>query len=811
MADAKTSRKQADEALKNKDAFRYDKFAKELVKQAAATEISEQTIFTAAAMRELGDVAEIRKALKSAFKDITDKEIESAIVAGKILTDSVKQTIKRELANKKAERELTDAEFKNLDYQMRMSRIADMKARQALNKYYQDLTKSKGRKFGDKLLDIYNIVRSLNYSGDLGFILRQGGIPMLANSRAWAKSLQSIKPAFQSDEKFELFADKLRNSAKRRLLESYGVEFEEIGDRHSLNEEFLSGFSKKIPFVKQTNRAHAITTDSFRLNVGTQLFDYIDRQNLTDAEKERAREFLAKKWTNIITGKGYMGNFFGGDSGAQKILSTALGAPRFAVSQFQFLYYANPVRVAMLPKGARAVVAKAMIRTYTPVLAVMSILSMLGLVSLDPEDKEFGKINGNQAAELTGLNFLKDMKIDLLGGKKEPFRLTFGLGLKYMLYAALGDSDGMKRIHKEWNAELFGTDDRFSPFLRGKLNPAMSVAYNVATGEDLSGQPYSAKQVPTDLLAPIIFKNFFEAATYSHEHSVLRDASVFNSEQWTTDNAGRVLATLLGEELGVGVTNYPSSPSTVAMKEARTLSTFHGDNDKESPEEKEAKTVVSGLKRLQREGFDISNKISEYQNKGVIDAEDVKKIKEDKDRLPILNLLKNADKETIEKVLKYATSDENWLNNQKAEAEAEKGALEKLLGKKAANEEKKTDKVNQTAALDNLVEMSRANSDKQAVIADLRKRIKSGEITAKEAKEIALRVAKGDDMYAIESGTANEAIEAFERGMNNGSDREKLVRALQGKYKRAQSEDSRRKYREAAKAYGADLTRPLRK
>jgi hypothetical protein len=687
----------------------------------------------------------------------------------------------------------------------------------------------------------------------LGFIFRQGGIPFLANTRAWKKSLAGIKPAFQSDAKFEKFVDEMHNDARRKTLEASGVEFETIGDEVSFNEEFLSTVAGKIPLVKQSNRAHSLTTDLFRFNVGNQVFAEIDKMQMPDEEKERAKEFLAKKWVNIITGKGYVGGLYSGSSPAGKIVSSALGAPRFAIANFQVLYYTNPVRLAFLPKGARKIVAKATLRIYTPLALTFATLGALGLVSLDPEDKDFLIIRGNRIAELTGLDFFKDQHLDILGGKKEPLRLAAGLPLKAIFYALTGNAAGYRRVYKETMLEIFSNDSRFSPFFRGKLHPTLGLITNLVSGEDIGGQPYSVSDVPADFFLPILLKEILGAGSYDKKKNILHEQSRLD---WKRENAGRVISTLLLSLIGVGVGNYPKRETTTAYKQALVESNFRGGDDAPN-EEIKRRQVKAGLKRLIREGEDVSKEIERYQKAGVIDEKDVEAVNEAKDTSAIEDTLRNADENAVRRVLRFATRRENWLNDRIDEAETERLALENLFQKKEGNAQDEADSEKRRRAVESLVkegrekqlaevkatpetvaieneikDLIREGAGLGAIVEKLKPHIKSGAITAKDydrilfdaridelievgkltptdENEILDRLEEKDELYKIRTGGGQEAAQTFEKAMRarnlSQPDRQALIEEMQLKFDNSDSENTRIKLRRAALKFGINL------
>jgi hypothetical protein len=562
--------------VKDKEAFHYDKYARAMVDTAKSINASPESVFVAFGVREFGDERVIRREFKEAFPD---GDFNKAFIEATKLKELTRESIVKAKIKALAEKNnITDEQVEQLEQERRQLSIHQRKAKRNLEMLFEDLTLSRPRRALKFVGKIYNIPRSFGFSGDAGFLGRQGGKAALMHSGAWAQAAKGAYPALFDKNKLESRLHDLYESEMRKLSEARGAKYKNIGEKAYSYEDwsnslFEEGFDRTkgnkltrgaktvantITFLpRRSNMAHGAFLDTIRLKIfeemHNKLKDMHERGKITAEQMKASEEFFAQKYAPVVTGQGYGGKF---DNVLDFLAAVPFAAPRLRLSHFQFLYYMNPARAAFLPAGARKIVYQKQVRFYAPVLSFLAMGMMAGLIGDDEEDSGFLKIKGDKLAEWTGWNGFKDMRFDLSGGAKEAWR-TAMLGAEKIIYSTVAKNpDKLKSVNKElWQMYLtrpFYKNGKYEgegmgSFWRYGMHPMASVGLSWWNETDAIGKPYSELQVLRDFALPLPVRQVGEAANYQTE----------KKDQKGFDKGTRLFFTTLFELSGVGVNSFP--------------------------------------------------------------------------------------------------------------------------------------------------------------------------------------------------------------------------------------------------------------
>ncbi len=314
--------------------------------------------------------------------------------------------------------------------------------------------------------ELANTMRTLKATADMSYLLRQGLVasvsrPKLAGE-AFKKAFQGAFSKFKAEE----IAEAIKRTDEYLIGQEHGLHISEIGNKFALGEEmFLSSWAEKIPGYGKIVRAserHMITG----LNVLRQgaFNEFLTKNpNATSAQLK-----IMANWINVTTGRG---NLPGKLSASADGLSQIFFAPRFAASRLETPFYFFRPSVFKDPILRKAV-AKDMASFTALVGTSLGLAHMSGLdIGVDPRDADFLKIR-------TG-----DTRISLDAGLGSSFRFLARVGL------SVSDNNGLRPndiLKSESEADVI---EATKNFLKYKITPSLSAAYELAYNKDLVNQP----------------------------------------------------------------------------------------------------------------------------------------------------------------------------------------------------------------------------------------------------------------------------------------------------------------------------------
>jgi len=349
------------------------------------------------------------------------------------------------------------------------------------------------------LANIFNSARIMITSLDLSAVLRQGGFVAFGHPVRASKSLMPMfRAAFSAKKSYEINNEILsRPNAPLYWRSGLYIAPTEADAKLSQQEEaYMSEWVEKYigkipvvgPLITGSQRAYVTFLNKLRADSFDAMVDTLGRNGeVIQVEAEAIANYV-----NAATGRGDLTKY--GDRPAVG-LNTAFFAPRYVASRFQMLA-GQP-----LYKGTAAT-RKMIAKEYARYLIGLGVVYSLGMaaggeVEDDPRSSDFGKIRfGNTRIDpLSGFSQVAVLTSRIVSGKTKSsvsgrIKPTRGKKIPY------GGDD-------TWNV--------FSRFLRSKLSPAFSTAFNVAGLQNVIGEPVTPKSVARDLTVPLYLRDIYEA------------------------------------------------------------------------------------------------------------------------------------------------------------------------------------------------------------------------------------------------------------------------------------------------------------
>ncbi len=203
-------------------------------------------------------------------------------------------------------------------------------------------------------VNAYHLPKSVQASADLSATLRQGLIPLAAHPSFIKDVMANQVKAFASEDAASALKDAIINHPDFPLMKDSGLYLSSV--RGSAPEEmFSSGWSEKIPLVKQSDRAYSAALDTVRVKS----FEiYAAELKAAGATDEKTFSDIAH-WINRATGRGE-GKLV---DALAPILNFPMFSPRLTASRFQVL---NPVFYLKMTPAARRIAVREMCARRPP-------------------------------------------------------------------------------------------------------------------------------------------------------------------------------------------------------------------------------------------------------------------------------------------------------------------------------------------------------------------------------------------------------------------------------------------------------------
>jgi hypothetical protein len=393
--------------------------------------------------------------------------------------------------------------------------------------------RSKRERIADTIGEIANIPRTLMSSVDFSAPLRQGLIATVAHPKIAAGAAKTMfKQAF-SQKAFDNWFHDLKASPDYDIMQKSGLYVADPHDpRLSVKEEaFMNNLAEKIPiigrFVKGSERAYVGYLNKLRVDLfrdWTQAFENEGHtiQNSPDLYKGAA------SFINNTTGRGGITDML---ERASPLLNSVFFSPRLIASRLNILGLSDIASVGngfygKLPKEIRIKALQDLGKFVGVGLSVLGLAKLAGAqTESDPRSSDFGKIKvGNTRYDVWGgfaqyVRFFTEM---LSGETKSPATGT---------------------VTKLNGGGAFGRTraDVAVSFLRGKLSPIPSMAWDFAAGRNSVGQPVTVGDEALSHFTPLLYNDI--------------------SEAYQSGGLPAAIPAALASTFGVGVQTYTPKPS----------------------------------------------------------------------------------------------------------------------------------------------------------------------------------------------------------------------------------------------------------
>lgn len=330
-----------------------------------------------------------------------------------------------------------------------------------------------------------NLPRAAMASWDVSAVLRQGGFITLGHPLRAARSLGPMFRALASEKQSAIIEQEILsrpNAALYARSKLYLAPHESL-KLSAMEEALMSRLAKFLPGVKQSNRAYVTFLNKLRADSFDTMLDSLQRRgpDLSQPELQAIANYI-----NVSTGRGNMGHH----AAAAETLATVFFSPRLVLSRFQLLagqpLYRGSART-------RTAVATEYGRFLAGLAVVYGLANLAGAdLEDDPRSSDFGKLKfGNT-------------RVDPLAGLAQNTVLLSRLAAGETTSTA-GKVKAIRGSKLPYGADT--SADVIARFLRSKLSPIVGAGVDLASGQNLLGQPVTPGQTAANLAIPLSFRD----------------------------------------------------------------------------------------------------------------------------------------------------------------------------------------------------------------------------------------------------------------------------------------------------------------
>lgn len=296
----------------------------------------------------------------------------------------------------------------------------------------------------------------------------------------------------------------------------------------NLEEAFPTTAPEKIPLLGRAYKASEAAYTAFVQKTRADVFDqYLKIAEKTGVNTNDPAELQAiGKLVNSLTGRGNLGRL----EPVGNVVNNVFFSPRFLKSNFDTLTLHAGDKMTPF---ARKQAAMNLVKIVTSTAAVITLANAVrpGSVELDPRSSDFGKIR------------VGDTRFDVTGGIGSIMTLAARVATRSSKSTTTG-------LVNQLNTGAYGaqtTLDVVNNFLEGKLSPAAGLVRDLLKGQDFQGNKVTLKGEASNLLTPMSFQNFQQAAS--------------------DPNAANALLTWIADGLGISANVYgPNGLNTSGTK-----------------------------------------------------------------------------------------------------------------------------------------------------------------------------------------------------------------------------------------------------
>lgn len=365
----------------------------------------------------------------------------------------------------------------------------------------------------EEWLDVLQIPRTLQSSGDISALMRQALPVMTRHPSLWAQSLPESFSAMRSDAHFKDFMKKLAEDPAYAESAEAGVTYPDVG-RHQtfrggaqVEEAYGSQQAERLPLIGHSARQYTAFLNDLRLRTWKHLLPKTEELALKQAARKGkdADEVLAQahkdlaRYVNSMTGRGPLK---GKLRSAAPLLNAIFFSPRLLASRVDLL--ASPITYARATPYVRRQAMRSIAQLGAMGVAMLYAASRIPgvTVGLDPLSSDFGRIK------------IGDTRIDIFGGFQPLVKLVMQLRAGAVVSSVTGEREQL-------NTGEFGGNTRLTiiaKFLREKLSPNATFLVDFLQGENVIGQPFKWWN-QLWRLAPMLAHDIYDTEMYAGPHA----------------------------------------------------------------------------------------------------------------------------------------------------------------------------------------------------------------------------------------------------------------------------------------------------
>lgn len=355
--------------------------------------------------------------------------------------------------------------------------------------------------FWGRVSEPINLARAIQTMHPFTAVLKQAGFTTYAHPVVAAKSLIPTIRAMASDMRARQINDAILSRENAPMYARSGLYLAPMdGTLHASEETFLGRWAGKIPGFSGSKRAYITFLNQTRAD----LYDHFAATLARNGEPTLTEAKDIANFINKGTGRGGLGKA----ESAAVPLGQAFFSPRYAASRFQLLA-GQPFYSGEGSARTKVLIAKEYARALSGIATVYALGAAAGgKEEWDPRSSNFGKIKfGNVYLDpLFGLSQATVFLTRMATGEKKtatgrvvPIRDSY-----HPLDAFRADPIGKVPPRGDRASAVVGN------FLRSKLAPAAGAAVDIASGQNMMGEPRTPATAAREMLTPINFGDIYK-------------------------------------------------------------------------------------------------------------------------------------------------------------------------------------------------------------------------------------------------------------------------------------------------------------
>lgn len=345
---------------------------------------------------------------------------------------------------------------------------------------------------GDKIINILNIPRSLQTTGDVSGLLRQNLVAAASHPIIWGRVVPTAFKAMRK-EGFEVSQQVVKDHPLYPMAVQAGVQFTDIGEHSSLlthEEGFASDYAAnaldhipKVPnVIKGSARSYVATGNQMKMETFANRIRIGMKSGDPSIHTEKGLKQIAQV-INAATGRGTLP---GRAEHLLPAMNTFMFSPRLMLAR---LHYLDPTWYFRLKGSARREALRglfALSASVTSALYLFSRIPGVDVGSLDPRSSDFGKLKINNT------------RVDIAGGFQQYVRLAAELATNTSVSSTTG-----KKTKLGSGFGIPTRQDVLTNFGINKLAPAPGLGVNILRGHDAVGNKLTWKMLAGNYLTPL--------------------------------------------------------------------------------------------------------------------------------------------------------------------------------------------------------------------------------------------------------------------------------------------------------------------